>query len=310
MFIRRVAGDTRQLERMKLKEIPDRGVKELLQGLAHLGRTDYVPVFICGIQNSGTTLLLDLLDQSFITAGRSNETAFYISKRSSLKILPSWKYASLADFRAALKIPESYPDSAISRDLLNRYRKVTRIPCRSNRILDNSPGANLARIHRYRGLFEDFRVVVLFRDPVATIEGLMRKWELYRKAPVEELAHYWNDSYKNVLETLEHSSPSMVVVDHRDLLTRTVDVVDHIASHCGLERRTEPLHLGDRPQAGVKTKGLTGIKDGKIEIDQARLNAAPSLLTGDDIEIVSQLTETIYKRLQSSQLGRNPALGS
>jgi len=280
---------------MKLKEIPDRGVKEFIRGITHFGRTDYVPVFICGLQNSGTTLLLELLDQSFATAGRSNETAFYISKRSSLKILASWKYASFADFRGALNIPEDYPDKAILRDLLSRYRKVTRVPCLSNRIIDNSPGANLARIHRYQDIFDNYRIVIIYRDPISTIEGLMRKWELFRKTPPEDLARYWSESYEHALLC---SNPSTVVLDHRDLLINTDNSIRRIASHCELDKRKKPLRIGNRPDEGFGTKGLTGIKNGKIQIDQSRLAASPEYLTKEDIENISKIVGPIYDKLQ------------
>lgn len=183
----------------------------ILYGFDHLKRyydNNFNIIFITGVSGSGTTLLYRLIYQRYEVAASISST-FSFPYDSPLRMKEVDAYQSLRDYYEAVIIVNSLSNIVLQSLQLNAYRnrvyrKKKHPPKKSTTILDKAPILHQARAKKLKSVFPKSKFILIFRNPIMSIEGMIRKWNLYRNTDLSELCDFW--------ELL-----------HRDFLTNTSD---------------------------------------------------------------------------------------
>lgn len=245
-----------------------------------LSKAKYRPIFICGISGSGTSLLANLLDERFLTCGVANESALNVPD-DHVRMGPADSYNSLAEYAKALKAIKDYPSNFV-RDCYTRlYRSHTRASRKSNAIIDKAPNAHLMRAAKMAEAFTDGYFVFVFRDPVDQIEGLRRKWTLFRDAEISDLCLFVKDCHDTFLTDSAAFPDRRAIISYEDFLVHHDQMLDWIRHDAGLITRRKERKRGLRNRPNVPGKGLRNVVNGKIVIDSQSFSKPPSNALSD-----------------------------
>lgn len=226
---------------------------------------DFRPVFLAGIAGSGTTLLSGLLDQHFITCACFHESARQAPPDSPLYTENFESYPSLAAYAAVLFGARHVSPERLRRWTMRLYRSKARYPKPSNVVIDKAPNCHLARMKGLKEAFANAKVLVIFRDPVASIEGLRRKWPgLFGAASIEAVCDFWERLHLQMIEDARSFEEDVSWIAYEDLVRDPEGWVERIGAECGLERRPKLRKYDDKPNA--PGKGLRNISGGVIQV--------------------------------------------
>lgn len=250
---------------------------------------DFRPVFLAGIAGSGTTLLSGLLDQHFRTCACFHESARQAPPDSPLYTENFESYPSIEAYAAVLFGPRSLPPETLRRWMLRLYRAKARYPKPSNAVIDKAPNCHLARMKGLKEAFGNAKVLVIFRDPVASIEGLRRKWpKLFGAASIDAVCDFWERLHLQMIEDARSFQEDVFWIAYEDLVRDPEGWVERIGAECGLERRAKLRKYDDKPNA--PGKGLRNIAGGVIQVvDTIDGPAAPALNEAEILRIRARL---------------------
>lgn len=222
------------------------------------------PLFITGVMGSGTTLVTRFLDQLYEFRGVANESAREIRSASPLHVRKSRSYRSVRAYTEALTLSPRCPPAVLREDLLKYYRCVLRPDAESDVVLDKGPNTHLVRARALAEAFPEATFLIVCRHPLAAVEGLRRKWELFAEAPLGDVCRFWADLHSEFFEQSREFSDRVMVVCYERLAGDPEVTHERIASFARLKRRDEPMRMGDRPDR--RGFGLRNVVDGRIRI--------------------------------------------
>ncbi len=243
----------------------------------------YRPLFVTGAMGSGTTLLAFLLGQRLDAAGVVAESARHISRRSFLYVPRTDGFASIPEFETALQADPDWSPAIVNRDLQRLYR--SRAVRDSHVIIDKGPNTNLTRASLLERSFPDSRFVMIYRDPVANIEGFRRKWRLFGRSSLDEAIGFYRHIHEAFLRAAEDFAESVRVVNYRDLVQHDAEILEWLGDWAGLTVASEPLELPNR--GSRRGRGARNIENGRIKV-----------VSGADRESYGRLTEPEISRIQ------------
>jgi hypothetical protein len=242
---------------------------------------------------SGTTLLALLLGQRLETAGVVTESARQISRSSFLHMPRTDSYASVAALTRALDVSASWDVTAARSDLSRLYRR--RAFRSSEWIVDKGPNANLVRARQLKEAFPDSRFVAIFRDPVANVEGIRRKWSLFAESSLEEAIEFYRTIHEAFLEAIEEFSDDCLLIDYDEMVRRDAEYIRGLSSWLDIGAPTSSLPMRDRPN--VKGRGVRAVSGKTISVVQGASGEAYARLSSTEVEAIQMGLSDLMSRL-------------
>jgi len=225
----------------------------------------------------------------------SYESARGISKNSPLQIGPVATYETYSDYYHDLFLDINISRKQIKRDLVTYYRRIARYPKESNIVIDKAPNAHLVRTKTLKSAFAKAKFILIYRDPVVSIEGLQRKWELFRKTSIHELCDFWVSLHRIFLNDTNESHSDVLGIKYSHLVNNTEEELFKIVQFCGLEKREHIFKYSDRPN--IYGKGLHHIVQGEIKIINNRNSKINETVESDKVKMIRKKTAALYQNM-------------
>ncbi|MCW5876046.1 MAG: sulfotransferase [Anaerolineales bacterium] len=250
--------------------------------------SSFKPLFICGVAGSGTTLVTALLNQRYQIAAYLPESALAADATSCLRIEPTGHYSTLAAYWQAMFFGPDITSDRVRMDSLRLYRDAVQPPKRGKTVLDKAPNTHLVRAGLLAQAFPSAYFLLIVRNPITSIEGLRRKWSLYREASLPENCDFWANVHAKFIEDSPAFAGRLTILTFDELIANPNEVIARLADLAGLNPRREWQTYQDTPnQPG---KGLRNVVAGEIRIDpQADASALARLDPQEAQEIHSCL---------------------
>jgi hypothetical protein len=225
-------------------------------------RREYQPIFVTGAIGSGTTLLAFSLGQRFDCACVIEESALQISRKSFLYVPHPDLFASIREYRQSFTADASWSPERGRRDLMELYRSYASGP--SDVVFDKGPNANLLRVAFLDRCFPTARFVMIFRDPVANIEGFLRKWKLFGGEPISESIRFYREIHERFLDAVAGLGDRVTIIEYEDLVEHYESMMELLRDRLGVDPSTRMRRLHDR--ANVEGTGIRNVVRGRIGV--------------------------------------------
>lgn len=261
-------------------------------------RREFRPVFVTGAMGSGTTLLAFSLGQRFEFACVIEESAHQVAKGSFLHSPGVEAFPSVRSYEAAIRPRAGWSVEQARDDLLWLYRSHATGP--SDRALDKGPNTNLLRAGLLARCFPEGRFVVVFRDPVANVEGFRRKWRSFGADSLDECIRFYASIHESFLEQ-SAEFPDRVIWIEYEALVRDYDArLESLARHLELEPARNQRGLARR--ANVPGQGIRNVARGQIGIVLDANERAYGHLTEPEIARIREALAPLQARMRARAL--------
>jgi hypothetical protein len=301
------ANDTNLVERVarRLRVEADRAsgrLQDASRRRRNAGR-EFRPIFVAGAIGSGTSLLAASLAQRFEVAGVTLESARHIDRRSEWWIDRVHNFASIRAYEEALAPASSWSPEQIREDLFELYRSKADVLDSADAeggpmpFIDKGPNTNLARAGFLAETFPAGRFVLIFRDPVANIEGFRRKWLTFRHDRLAESTRFWAKVHESFLEQAQAFPDRFVTVEYEALVAD----YDQLLASLGPPLEIEPA-AHTRPveaRAMGAGRGLRGVEGGAIRVVRDANARSYATLSSDEIEEIRETLTPLHERLRA-----------
>jgi hypothetical protein len=172
-------------------------------------------------------------------------------------------------------------------------------------VLDKAPNSHLVRMKLLHEAFPESRVLLVFRDPVANIEGLRRKWpRLFGGAPIGEVCEFWEQVHLQFEQDVAAFEGQVRWFEYEKLVAEPEAWLEETAAFCGLERRKQPRQYKDKPNE--PGKGLRNVSEGVIEIDRSAAAPRSGALSAAEVEQIRSRLSGLHAALRA-RAGAHPA---
>lgn len=263
----------------------------------------YRPVFVTGVMGSGTTLLAFSLGARYDCAAVIAESGREMPEDSFLHVPHPNHCASVAAYQARLRPDPSWSVEAGRESLLELYRSQARGP--ADVVIDKGPNANLVRAPFLRECFPEAHFVVVFRDPVASVEGFRRKWARFREDPLEESIRFYADLHERFLHDADGLGGRVTFVAYEILTAHHDAVLEALGRRLGLEPARRRRRLETR--ANVEGQGIRNVRRGRIELDPDANRKSYERLSPQEIGAIRERLDPLYAKLEAASLLRSAA---
>jgi hypothetical protein len=247
---------------------------------------------------SGTTLLAFSLGQRFECACVIEEGALQISPKSFLYVPDVEEFDSVRAYREFVAPKKEWSVERGRADMLALYRSYA---CGgSDVVFDKGPNVHLVRIPFLERCFPGANHVMIFRDPVANVEGFVRKWQRFGRDALEESIRFYRDIHETFLDTAKALGDRVTLVRYEDLVERYEDVLSALGRRLHLEPARELRRLLDR--ANVEGQGIRNVNRGRIVVVRSANEGSRTRLNPPVIEAIRRATEPLHRRMCADAL--------
>jgi hypothetical protein len=288
----------RRHARQRLGEPLQRHVIARVRRLRNAGR-GYQPIFVAGASGSGTSLVAASLAQRFDCAGLVYESNLQVSRSSFLYVPDIDVFASPSAYQNAMGPQESWSVDLARDDMLEMYRSYAWGP--SDVVVDKGPDTNLLRAEFLARCFPEARFVLIYRDPVANIEGLRRKWKTFGSASLGECIRFYSDVHERFLAALPSFPERVLAVEYEKLVDRYDETLSRIGERFELEAARRRLRLPTRPN--LEGMGVRNVRGSRIGVVKDATRRAVDRLDPADAERIRAALGPLHARLRSLPFG-------
>jgi Sulfotransferase family len=234
-------------------------VRAPLRRLRNAART-YRPIFVSGASGSGTSLLAVALGQRFQCAGLVYECDAQISRRSFLHVPALSTFRTVADYQRFIEPRDDWSVEEGRRDVLDMLRAYA--ADEGDGVVAKGPDIHLLRAEFLHRCFPDASFAVIFRDPVANVEGLRRKWSTFGDDRLDETIRFYREIHEHFLRAAERFPERVCFVEYERLVERAEATLDELGARLGLApaRRLRRLPL----IPNVEGKGVRNVQGQRI----------------------------------------------
>lgn len=280
-----------------------RHLREPLEGWLrrreNAGRT-YQPLFISGAMGSGTTLVAFEIGHRFDVAGVVEESALQVSRSSFMRAGLVADFDSTERYLASLYPSEGWSESEAIEALQRMYR--TYADRGGLVIVDKGPNANLVRAAFLARCFPESRFLLVFRDPVVTIEGFRRKWPLFASEPLEASIAFFESAYQAFLDQTIGLGDRVVAISYEGLVVDRERTMRQVGERVGLDSSGSERHLAERPN--VPGQGIRNVIGNSIGIVRDANRKAYSRMDDADVARIKDALGPIHDRLERMAINR------
>jgi len=279
-----------------LREPFDRHVRTRLRRLRNAGR-EFRPIFVCGASGSGTSFLALSLGSRFDCAGVVYEMDVQVSESSFLHVpaLEAETYPTVADYERAIRPRERWSVEQGRTDLLDLFRSYGSGPSRD--IVAKGPDINLVRARFLNRCFPDARFVLIFRDPVANVEGLRRKWPTFGDDSLDESIRFYARTHEAFLDASPELAGRVVGIEYEQLVADSDGALGRLAEHLELLPSRRPARLATAPN--VEGMGIRNVRQGRIQVVKDATQRALERL-GSEAETIRASLEPVHRRMRTA----------
>jgi Sulfotransferase family len=286
----------RRLRRRVLEPFEHR-VRAPLRRLQNHGLS-YRPIFVAGASGSGTSLLAVSLAQRFQTAGVVYEMDTWIAPTSDLYVRSLDEVRSVHEYERMILPADGWSLPRCRRDLLALFQSYATE--RAQAIVAKGPDINLVRAGLLTRCFPDAQHVLIFRDPVANLEGWRRKWRAFGDDSLDECMRLYVDMHDRFLKETAELPDRVSFVCYEDLVEDPETTLDDLGAALGLVRRAGSVRLhGLAERDNVEGKGLRNVHGNRIGVVRDANARAYSRLSLEEVERIQLELEPLHERLQS-----------
>ena len=267
--------------------------KRQLRYVFHLGK-DFQPIFVCGIAGSGNSLVAKSLFQKF-EAELCDESALGMPHGSPLKIYRSSGYQNIDHYYYNMIFSSWLPDKVLHKHYSRFYRERCPLFSSSTKIIDKAPNPHMLRASRLKAIFPKSKFILVFRDPKANIEGLLRKWPLFRNSDLMDIIQFWKKMHLVFIESHSEFNKDVMGISYERFVTDYDNLLYQMASKSELTPRKGIKKFQDiknDPHTNIRN-----IKDGKILLVTNANEEALKRLDEQTIKIIDRELMDFYKRL-------------
>lgn len=256
-------------------------------------RREFRPVFVSGAMGSGTTLLALSLWQRFDVAATIRESVLEVSPDSFLHGLEPERYGSVDRYERSLLPGAAWSPVEGRSALVRLYRSWARGG--SDVVIDKGPNGNLVRAAFLAECFPEGRFVLLFRDPVVTVEGFRRKWEPFRSEPLEESVRFYRAIHERFLDAVGDFPDRVIGVRYEALVEKHEDTMARLGNFLDLWPATGSRRLESRPNA--QGCGIRNVRHGRIGLVSDANRRAYGRLSRSEVRLIWDELGTLYERM-------------
>lgn len=260
---------------------------------------EYRPIFVGGASGSGTSLLALTIGQVFDCAGVIYESNLQVSERSVLYVPDIEMFPTVADYQRAIGPHDAWSIEGARRDLLDLYRSYTSGP--SDVVIDKGPDTNLLRAGFLARCFPDASFVLVFRDPVANVEGLRRKWSTFANDSLAESIRFYTEIHERFLRGVEACSERVVAVEYETLVEHYDATTARIGERLGLAPATKRRGLW--PVANVEGEGIRNVRGNRIRVVKDANQRAYERLGQEPVDEIRTALGPLHERLRALPFG-------
>lgn len=255
----------------------------------------YEPVFVAGAMGSGTTLVAFELGQRFEVAGVIEESALQVSRGSFLRAGLVADFDSVAAYADRLLPDPSWSREAAVDALQALYRSYAS-PASSATMIDKGPNANLVRAGFLARAFPEAFFVLVFRDPVVTIEGFRRKWPLFAREPLESSISFLERIHESFLADSTAFAERVVAVSYEGLVADREGTMASLGARLGLRPAGSNRMLSERPN--VPGQGIRNVEGNAIHLVQDANAKAYSRMADEDVQKIQERLGPLHARME------------
>jgi len=279
----------------------ERRVRAPLRRLRNAGRT-YRPLFVTGVSGSGTSLLAVALSQRLACAGLVYECDDQISHRSFLHVPSLARFGSVAEYERFIAPREDWSVARGRQDLQAMLRAYATAP--GETVVAKGPDIHLARAGFLHRCFPEAHFVVIFRDPVANVEGLRRKWRVFAEDGLEECIRFYRALHERFFEAAAAFPEGAHFVDYADLVERPEATLTALAKRLGLPPARRALAVPDAPNA--EGKGVRNVRGGRVQMVTDADRRARQRLAPETATAIETALEPLRQRVRRAALPPEP----
>ncbi len=273
------------------------GALKSIRGLMHLGDDDFEPLFVCGIAGCGNTLLAALLHERYRVGAFADESALRAPFGSPFFLESTVKFASLAQFTDALQIPAEIDQATLRRSLARQYCRESPLPKLGRVVIDKAPNAHLLRSRQLHAAYPEGHFVLVFREPASHIEGLRRKWTLFRNAPLEKLCDFWIILHERFMAESADFRDLVTGISYETLVANTDEVCERVAQWACLEPRA--VNLKRQDSENRPGFALRNVRIGQIAIVKDVNRGAISKFTQQELDVIRTKLTPLYEKMRA-----------
>ncbi len=259
------------------------------------GNREFRPIFVTGAIGSGTSLLAASLSQRFEVAGAALESARDIARDSCLWIDQVSRYKSVRDYEAALDPPADSQLERARTELQQLYRAKADAPGLPW-IVDKGPNTNLVRAAFLARAFPESPFLLIFRDPVANVEGFRRKWPVFGADPLDESIRFWAGVHEAFLEQSASFPERVVCIEYEALVADYEPMLASLSERLDVDlaRTVRPVDA----RAEGKGRGLRGVEAGRIRVVRDANARSYETLSEAEVDRIREMLSPLHERLR------------
>ena len=244
------------------------------------------PIFVTGAMGSGTTLLGLELGQRFQTCGIANESCLALPRSAQLHVDPISNHQRIRDYERSLLPRREWNSDSARMEIMDLYRQFADAACAP--IVDKAANAHLCRLEFLNECFPGASMLVVFRDPRATIEGFRRKWPTFGRDDLSESIRFYRDLHQRFLDARTSWQGPLLLLSYESLVARPDATFSIVQKLLDLSAATTGRRL--KAQPNVVGQGIRNVDRGSIKIvSDANRHAIDRLPPREAEEIQNQL---------------------
>jgi hypothetical protein len=258
----------------------------------------FQPVFVAGAMGSGTTLLAFSLAQRFECACVIEEGAIQIDAKSFLHASEPDAFESVRAYQEHMTPKAGWSLEQGREDMQALYRAYAWGTAEV--VFDKGPNAHLLRTAFLARCFPEARFVMVFRDPVANVEGFRRKWARFRCEPLQESIRFYREIHERFLSDASALGDRVAIVRYETLLEAYEETLEALRQRLGLEPARQRRRLPTR--ANVEGVGIRNVQGGSIGIVHSANQRAHGRLDAETRETLDRTLGPLHERMRGLAL--------
>lgn len=211
---------------------------------------------------SGTTLLGLQIVQRFATSGVIDESCLLFPAAASLHVEAISRHASIRDYEASLFARSDWDAVVAREEMQTLYRARARQV--AGPVVDKAANAHLHRLRFLSECYAEAAMLVIFRDPVANVEGFRRKWPTFGRDSLDENIRFYRDLHERFLAAREDWRGPCLLINYESLVSDPEATLALIRGRLGLTSSDTTRVLRERPN--VPGQGIRNVEQGRIQI--------------------------------------------
>jgi hypothetical protein len=139
--------------------------------------------------------------------------------------------------------------------------------------------------------------VLIFRSPLANIEGFRRKWRIFQEAPLSESVRFYAETHEAFLRAAQGLPGRVLAVDYDAFVEAPDACLERIAARLALLPARRRLRVPSYPN--VEGMGLRNVWRSRVGIVRDATRRSLDRLGADEVALIREALDPLHQRLRS-----------